>query len=128
METSSSTPAISKAALWTGRLLAVPPALMLLMSGVMKVMQTEQVVQGFANWPPGSAVAIGITEIACTLVFLIPRTSVLGCILLTGYLGGAIAVSVQMGVNFALPLVFGVMLWGSLWLRDPRLRAFIPLK
>ncbi len=120
--------AVSKAAFWTGHVLAVPPVLMLLMSGVMKVMQTEQVVQGFAGWPPGSAVAIGLAEVACTIVFLIPRTAVLGCILLTGYLGGAIAVSVHMGVNFALPLVFGVMLWGSLWLREPRLRALLPLR
>lgn len=121
------TPTVTKAALWTGRVLAVPPVLMLLMSGVMKVMQTEQVAQGFADWPPGSAVGIGIAELACTVVFLIPRAACLGCILLTGYLGGAIAVSVQMDASFAMPAAFGVMLWGSLWLRDPRLRALLPL-
>jgi hypothetical protein len=100
---------------------------MLLFSGVMKIMQPKEVVEGFSTWPPGSAVAIGVVEIACTLVYLIPRTAVLGALLLIGYLGGAIAVSVHMGVNFALPLAFGVMIWGGLWLRDPRVRALTPL-
>ncbi|HEY5551337.1 MAG TPA: DoxX family protein [Opitutaceae bacterium] len=125
METT--TPAISKSALWTGRVLSALPCLMLLFSGVMKIIQTKEVVEGFAGWPPGSAVAIGVLEIACTIVYLIPRTAVLGALLLVGYLGGAVAVSVQMGVNFALPLAFGVMVWGGLWLRDPRLRALTPL-
>ena len=125
METS--TPAISKSALWTGRVLSVLPCLMLLFSGVMKIMQTEEVVKGFATWPPSSAVAIGVVEIGCTIIYLIPRTAVLGALLLIGYLGGAIAVSVQMGVSFALPLIFGILVWGGLWLRDPRLRAVTPL-
>ena len=99
---------------------------MLLFSGVVKIMQTEEVVKGFTTWPPGSAVAIGVVEIACTIVYLIPRTAVLGALLLIGYLGGAVAVSIQMGVSFALPLVFGVLVWGGLWLRDPRLRALTP--
>ncbi|HUG12296.1 MAG TPA: DoxX family protein [Opitutaceae bacterium] len=123
----STTPAVSKSALWTGRVMSILPCLMLLFSGVMKIMQTEEVVEGFATWPPGSAVAIGVVEIACTIVYLIPRTAVLGALLLIGYLGGAVAVSVQMGVNFALPLIFGVLVWGGLWLRDPRLRALTPL-
>jgi hypothetical protein len=123
----STTHTVSKSALWTGRVMSVIPCLMLLMSGVMKIMQTEEVVKGFASWPPGSAVAIGVVEIACTIVYLIPRTAVLGALLLIGYLGGAIAVSVHMGANFALPLVFGIMVWGGLWLRDPRLRALTPL-
>lgn len=123
----STTPSVSKSALWTGRVLSVLPCLMLLFSGVMKIMQPKEVVEGFASWPPGSAVAIGVVEIVCTIVYLIPRTAVFGALLLIGYLGGAIAVSVQMGVSFALPLVFGVLVWGGLWLRDPRLRALTPL-
>lgn len=126
----SSTPAssISKKLLWTGRLLSAPPVFLLLMSGVMKIAQTAEVVKGFADWPPGSAVTIGVVELACTVVYLVPRTAFLGAILLTGYLGGATAVSVRMGgPGFVMPVVCGVLVWGGLFLRHHRLRALIPL-
>lgn len=125
MQTTTPPAPVSKAARWTGWIMTIVPVLMLVMSGVMKVAQTEEVVKGFATWPPGSAVAIGILELACTVIYLIPRTSVLGAILVTGYLGGATAVSVQLGVSFILPVAFGVLIWGGLYLRDPRLRALI---
>ncbi len=128
MQTNSSTPSISKAARTTGWILSILPCLMLVMSGVMKIMQTPEVVKGFATWPAGSAVAIGVVELVCTAIFLVPRTAMLGAILITGYLGGAIAVTVQLGMPFFLPLIFGVMVWGGLWLRDPRLRALLPLR
>lgn len=127
----SSTPAPSKVPFYVSIVLSIPPVFMLLMSGVMKVMQTEQVRQGFADWPAGSAVAIGAVEIACTLIYLIPRTAVLGAILLAAYLGGAVCLSVKMGLGVAgwwMPVAFGVLLWGALWLRDPRVRALIPLR
>lgn len=127
----NSTPAPSKVPFYVSIVLSVPPVLMLLMSGVMKVMQTEQVRQGFADWPAGSAVAIGAVELLCTVIYLIPRTAVLGAILLAGYLGGAVAVTVKMGLGVAgwwMPFVFGILLWGGLWLRDARIRALIPLR
>jgi len=123
-----STTTVSKKMLWTGRVLSALPVFMLLMSGVMKIAQTAEVVKGFATWPPGSAVTIGIVELACTVVYLVPRTACLGAILLTGYLGGATAVSVQLGgAAFVMPVVCGVLVWGGLFLRDTRLRALIPL-
>ena len=130
MNTSDNPATVSKTALWIGRLRPVPAVLMLLMSGVMKIMQVPDVVKGFADWPAGVAVPIGVIEILCTLVYLVPRTSVLGAILLTGYLGGATAVTVRMGTYgfAAMPVAFGVLLWGGLFLRDPRIRALIPLK
>ena len=128
METTTQSAPVSKAARWTGWIMSILPVLMLVMSGVMKVAQTAEVVKGFAAWPAGSALAIGIVELACTVVYLVPRTAMLGAILLTGYLGGATAVSVQMGASFVLPVVFGVLVWGGLYLRDPRLRALIPLR
>ena len=75
------------------------------------------------------AVPIGLVELACTVIYLVPATSVLGAILLTGYLGGATAVTVQSGGGFGFigVVLFGVLLWGGLWLRDPRIRALIPL-
>ena len=127
----NSTPAPSKVPFYVSIVLSVPPVLMLLMSGVMKVMQTEQVRQGFADCYAGSAVAICAVELLCTVIYLIPRTAVLGAILLAGYLGGAVAVTVKMGLGVAgwwMPFVFGILLWGGLWLRDARIRALIPLR
>jgi hypothetical protein len=127
----TSTPAPSRVPFYVSIVLSVPPVLMLLMSGVMKVMQTGQVRQGFADWPAGSAVAIGVVELLCTVIYLIPRTAVLGAILLAGYLGGAVAVTVKMGLGVAgwwMPFVFGILLWAGLWLRDARIRALIPLR
>lgn len=126
MENTNPSTSVSKAARWTGRIMSTLPVLMLVMSGVMKIAQTAEVVKGFADWPAGSAVAIGVVELTCTALYLIPRTAVLGAILLVAYLGGATAVSVRLGVNFILPVVFGVFVWGGLWLRDPRLRALTP--
>ena len=129
MESNTPSVPVSKAARWTGYVMSTLPVLMLLMSGVMKIAQTAEVVKGFADWPPGSAVTIGILELACTVVYLVPRTAILGAILLTGYLGGATAVSVRLGgAAFVLPVVFGVLVWGGLYLRDTRLRALIPLR
>ena len=128
MESTLPTTHVSKAARLTGYIMSTLPVLMLVMSAVMKIAQTAEVVKGFADWPAGSAVAIGILELVCTALYLIPRTAVLGAILLAAYLGGATAVTVRMGLNFTLPVVFGVMIWGGLWLREPRLRALIPLK
>ncbi len=128
MEPTPPSAPVSQAALWTGRIMSTLPVLMLVMSGVMKIAQTSDVVKGFADWPPGVAVPLGILELTCTAVYLVPRTAVLGAILLTGYLGGATAVSVRLGVSFILPVAFGVLVWGGLYLRDPRLRALIPLR
>ena len=128
MESNTPPTPVSKAALVTGWIMTTLPVLMLLMSGVMKIAQTAEVVKGFATWPAGSAVSIGILELACTVIYLIPRTAILGAILLTGYLGGATAVTVQQGGPFVLPVIFGVLVWGGLYLRDTRLRALIPLR
>jgi chaperone required for assembly of F1-ATPase len=123
-----STASISNKALWTGRVMSTLPVLMLVMSGVMKIAQTAEVVKGLADWPADSAVPLGILELACTVVYVVPRTAVLGAILLTGYLGGATAVSVRLGAPFILPVAFGVLVWGGLYLRDPRLRSLIPFR
>ena len=106
------------------------PALMLLFSGVMKLMKPPSVVEGFTRlgYPASLALGIGIVEIVCVIVYLIPRTSILGAILLTGYLGGATATHVRIGEPFFMPIVLGILVWGGLFLRDDRLRALIPLR
>ena len=104
-------------------------ALLMVFSAVMKLMKPPAVVQGFAHFgfPEGLLLPLGILELACTLVYVVPRTSVLGAILLTGYLGGATAVSVRIGEPFIAPVIIGVLVWGGLFLRDRRLRELIPL-
>ena len=106
------------------------PVLLLLSSAVMKFLKPASVVEGFAHlgYPESLALALGILELACTVVYVIPRTSVLGAILLTGYLGGATATHVRIGEPFFATVVVGVLVWGGLFLRDPRVRALIPLR
>ena len=87
-----STP-VSKKLFWAGCIASAPPVVMLIMSGAMKLMKADAVMEGFPKlgWNPTIAVPLGLVELGCTLIYLIPQTSVLGAILLTGYLGGAVA-------------------------------------
>src|SRR5882762_1768295 len=97
MQPSVETAPVSKTQLWAGRVISALPVLMLLLSGVMKLLKPVAVVQGFAHYGyPGSQIVfLGILEIACTLVYVIPRTAYLGAILMTSYLGGATASNVR---------------------------------
>ena len=124
------TASTSKKMLWVSYIMSAIPVLMLIMSGVMKLLKPTAVVEGFTHlgWPENLALALAIVELACTVLYVIPRTSVLGAILLTGYLGGAIATHVRIGEQFIGPVLFGVLIWGGLWIRDARLRALIPLR
>lgn len=122
---------VSRKMVWAGRIISAVPVLMLVFSGVMKLMKPAAVVEGFARfgYPESLLLAIGILELACTVVYLIPRTSILGAILVTGYLGGATATHLRIGDSaFFVPAVLGAMAWGGLYLRDERLRALIPLR
>jgi len=123
-------PLPTKGVLWTGRILAALPALLLLMSGSMKLMKTAEVVEGFTHlgYAQGVIVGLGIVELACLAIYLLPRTSVLGAILLTGYLGGATATHLRIGEPFIAPVIVGVALWGALYCRDARLRSLLPIE
>lgn len=127
---STSKAPVSKVVLWTGRILSAAVVLMLVMSGVMKFTKSPQLVEGMAHmgWPATLAVALGITELACTILYAIPRTSVLGAILLTGYMGGAVATHARIGELFVIQVGIGVVAWLGLYLRDARLRALIPFR
>jgi hypothetical protein len=123
--------AVSKTMLWTGRIMSAIPVLITLMASVMKLVRAPAVVEGVAHtgFSPGLIVPIGILELVCVVVYVIPRTAVLGAILLTGLLGGATVTTLRIGdPTFPLPVVLGMMAWGGLYLRDPRLRALIPLR
>lgn len=124
---------ISKKARWAGIIISALPALMLLFSGVMKITKAAPVLTEFSRlgYPESVILGIGVIELACIVIYLIPRASVLGAILATGYLGGAVATHVRIGdpfPNLLGPILFGVMLWGGLYLRDERIRALIPLR
>ena len=126
-------PPVSRAALWTGRVLSTLPVLMLTMSGVMKLMGPPEIVQGFQNYGYDASILVplGVVELACTLLYVIPRTAVLGAILVTGYLGGAIATHVRAGeppAQYVIPVVLGVLVWLGLYLRDARLRDLVPVR
>lgn len=121
----------SKAWLWTGRIVSALPALALIFSAVVKFLGPEGVLKEFGRlgYQPYHAFPLGIVEIGCTIIYLIPQTSVLGAILLTGYLGGATATHVRIGdssVQVISPIIMGVLIWLGLFLREPRLRAILP--
>ncbi len=120
----------SQRMLWAGRILSVLPALLLLFSATMKLIKPAPVIQGFTQlgYQENVILSLGILELACTVIYLIPRTAALGAILLTGYLGGATATHVRVGDPFFMTIVAGVLLWGGLYLRDERLRALLPLR
>ncbi len=102
----------------------------LIFSATMKFLSPAEMIDQFVNklgYPEGLAVTIGIVEVVCTLLFLFPRTAVLGAVLLTGYLGGAIATHVRIEDNFAGPAIGGVLVWLALYLREPRIRALLPI-
>jgi hypothetical protein len=116
--------------LWAGRILGAIAVLMLLVSCVMKLLKPAPVVEGFTRlgYPESQALGIAILELLCTVAYVIPRTNVFGAILLTGYLGGATSSNVRIGDPFFAPVLLGVLVWSGLYLRDPRLRALVPLR
>jgi len=123
---------VSKGKLWAGRIMSWLPALFLLVDGIMKLFKPAPVVEATVKlgYSESVIVPLGTVLVLCTILYLIPRTVVLGAILLTGYLGGAIATHVRAGeglFSISFPIIFGVLLWGGLYLRDNRLRTLIPL-
>lgn len=106
------------------------PVLMLLFSGIMKLIKPPSVMEGFAHlgYDESVTLGLGVVELLATLLYIIPRTSVLGAILLTGYLGGATATHLRIGEPFHMAILLGAFVWGGLYLRDERLRLLIPLR
>lgn len=121
----------SKQRLWAGRILSALPAALLIMSAVMKLRAQQEVIRPFVEkfgYQESVLSSIGILELACTVLYAIPQTAALGAVLLTGYLGGAVATHVRIGEPFLPPLLIGVLLWAGLYLRDGRVRALLPLR
>ncbi|HEY6002877.1 MAG TPA: DoxX family protein [Anaeromyxobacter sp.] len=123
--------AVGRKTLWAGRVVSALPILIMGLSGILKLAGGPQMLKDWDafGYPRSALVPIGIVELACALVYAIPRTSVLGAVLVTGYLGGAVAthVRVSQAVWFG-PALLGAFAWLGLFLRDPRLRALLPLR
>jgi hypothetical protein len=118
-------------AVWTGRVISTLLVLFFLWDGGMKLVKPDFVVKASAELgiPEAPLVGIGVALLASTLLYAFPPTAVLGAILLTGYLGGAIMTHVRVGgMDFLFAAVFGVLVWLGVFLREPRLRALIPVR
>ena len=131
MSNSDAVAPLSKTARVSGWILTILPAAMLIFSGVMKLAGPDNVLEEFSRlgYPQHLIIPIGILEIACAVLYLLPRTAVLGAILITGYLGGATATHVRAGdPTFFMPPLLGVIAWLGIFIRDRRLRALLPLR
>lgn len=121
---------ISRNAKWAGRIVSGFAVLFMLMDGGMKLFKPSFVLEANARlgYPESTLFGIGVALLACTGLYVIPRTSIFGAILLTGYLGGAVASNVRAAqglFNMLFPVIFGVLVWGGLWLRNNRVRNLL---
>jgi hypothetical protein len=116
--------------IWVGRGISPLLILMLTMSAVMKFVQPAGMAEGFTKlgYPMELAFGLGMVEIICVILYAIPRSSVLGAILLTGYLGGAISTHLRVGDPIIAPIILGVLVWVGLYLRDSQVRNLIPIR
>jgi DoxX-like protein len=133
MQSSSQNDDASKGMLWTGRILSGLMALFFVFDGVGHLMKPAPVVEAFARlgYPLSASVGIGMLALICTAIYVTPRTSVLGAILLTGYLGGAVSTHVRAASSLfemIFPVVMGVLMWVGIFVRDAQLRRLIPLR
>lgn len=124
----------SKTILWLGRILSALAALFLLLDGVGKVMKPAAVVEATVQlgYPESVISSLGALVLICTVLYVLPQTSTLGAVLLTGFLGGAVASNLRVGSpllsHVLFPVYIGLLVWGGLYLRDERLRSLFPLQ
>ena len=122
----------SRRALWTGRVISGLAVAFLIFDSIGKLLEVQPVIDGTKQlgYSPDLVFGLGVTLISCVLAYLVPWTSVLGAVLLTGYLGGAVATHVRVGnplvTHVLFPTYIAALLWGGLMLRDARLRALLP--
>ena len=124
---------ISKGTLWAGRIISGLPALFCIVDGGAKLFKPAPVVEATTRlgYSENTIIPIGILLLVCTIIYLIPKTSVLGAILLTGYLGGAVATHVRAGEGafpIVFPIILGGLLWLGLYLRNASLRVLVPIR
>ena len=119
---------------WAGRIMSTLAILFLLLDGTMKLFKPAPVIKATLQlgYPESSIIPLGILLLSCVLIYLVPRTAVLGAILLTGYLGGAVASHLRLGdplfSHVLFPVYIGALIWGGIYLRDERLRFIVPFR
>jgi hypothetical protein len=121
---------VSKKLLWTGRIISGIVVLFMLFNCSIALVKPAFARAGFTHlgYPERVAPGVAMLMFVCTMIYAIPQTSILGVILLTGYLGGATASHLRIGEPFYLPIVVGVLVWIGICLREQRLRALVPLR
>jgi hypothetical protein len=134
LDSSLSSGANTKRQVWVGRILSSIAVLFLVFDSVGKLLQVQPVIDGTIQlgYPRDIVFGLGVTLLSCVVAYVIPRTSVLGALLLTAYLGGAVATHVRVDnplfTHVLFPTYIAALLWGGLMLRDARLRAFLPVR
>jgi hypothetical protein len=120
----------SEKVMWVGRVISGLVSLLFLFSAVLKLKGGPELAKGMAHLglPDSMVVPLAALEISCVVIYLIPATSVLGAILLTGYVGGAICTHWRAGDPFFIQIALGVFIWLGLYLRENRLKALLPLR
>lgn len=130
METVVQTMQVSKTRVRISWIITGLVSLFLFWDALMKILMVDMVIEATQRlgYSQSSVFGIGLTLFICTVLYVIPRTSIFGAILLTAYLGGAVNTHVRMGEPFYFAVVFGILIWLSLYLRDKTLRTLVPLK
>jgi hypothetical protein len=128
--TSPAPASIPKGRLWTGRIISWVCILFLLFDASLKIILNHNVVESSAKmgWPVQTLQPLGFVLLACIILYAIPRTAILGAVLLTAWLGGATAESLRIGFPLIFPVLIGILVWLGLWLRDDRLRSHLPMR
>lgn len=125
---------VSNVSLWAGRIMTALPVAFMLFDGIAKLMKPDFVVKATLElgYPESTLIGIGLVLLVSTVLYMVPHTTVLGAVLLTGYLGGAVASHVRVGnpifTHELFPVYLAILLWGGLYLREPRLRMLFPLR
>ena len=133
MQSNTQFAAGSKGMLWTARVLSGLMALLFVFDGIGHLMKPAPVVEAFSRlgYPLSASIGIGLLALICTAMYVTPRTSLLGAILLTGYLGGAVSTHVRAGSTLfetIFPVILGALVWAGIFVRDAQLRQLIPLR
>ncbi len=123
----------SKGMIWSGRVISAIVVLFMLFDCLTKIFKERHSVQGTvdAGFPESTVVTIGLSLLLGVICYVIPRTSILGAILIAAYLGGAVCANVRLQAPFwhsGMAIAFGILAWLGIWLREPRLRALVPIK
>jgi hypothetical protein len=117
--------------LWAGRVVSALPIFALVMSSIMKLSHAPQLagmLSGHLGFPESALTGIGVLELLCIALYAIPATSVLGAVMVSAYMGGAVASHVRVGDPYLVPILLAALAWLGLYLRHPRLRTLLPFR